>query len=203
MPENQSGKERLREITASIETGIKDLFQSDKYAAYLRTMSKFHNYSVNNVMLIHMQKPDATRVAGFNKWKDAFGRSVKKGEKGIKIIAPTPIKKKIEKEKIDPDTKLPLLDENGNAVTEETEIKIPMFKVVSVFDVSQRIESLIEKDRYLTPDEKRLFEELVQANEMQGSMAFYHNAKRQHPDDIVLVQAGGFYEMFRELPPHC
>ena len=139
MPENQSGKERLREITASIETGIKDLFQSDKYAAYLRTMSKFHNYSVNNVMLIHMQKPDATRVAGFNKWKDAFGRSVKKGEKGIKIIAPTPIKKKIEKEKIDPDTKLPLLDENGNAVTEETEIKIPMFKVVSVFDVSQTV----------------------------------------------------------------
>ena len=93
MAENHTNKERLKDITDSIERGIQDLFQSDKYAAYLRTMSRFHRYSVNNTMLIYMQKPDATLVAGFHKWRDQFGRNVKKGEKGIKIIAPTPYKK--------------------------------------------------------------------------------------------------------------
>ena len=141
MAEKQSyaeqNKARLKEITDSIETGIRELFQSDKYKQYLSTMSRFHRYSVNNVMLIHMQKPDATRVAGFNKWRDNFGRNVMKGEKGIKIIAPTPYKKKIEEAKLDPDTKLPMLDADGNAIMEEKTIQIPMYKVVSVFDVSQ------------------------------------------------------------------
>ena len=139
MPENekQTNKERLKDITDSIERGIKDLFQSDKYAEYLRTMSRFHKYSVNNTMLIYMQKPNATLVAGFNKWKNQFGRNVMKGEKGIKIIAPTPFKKKIEQEKRDPDTNLPMFDANGKVIIEEKEINIPMFKPVTVFDVSQ------------------------------------------------------------------
>lgn len=139
MAENQkqTNKERLKDITDSIERGIQDLFQSDKYAEYLRTMSRFHKYSVNNTMLIYMQKPDATLVAGFNKWRDQFERNVMKGEKGIKIIAPTPYKKKIEQEKRDPDTNLPMLDADGKVIVEEKEIKIPMFKPVTVFDVSQ------------------------------------------------------------------
>ena len=135
--EKQTNKERLKDITDSIERGIQDLFQSDKYAEYLRTMSRFHKYSVNNTMLIYMQKPDATLVAGFNKWRDQFERNVMKGEKGIKIIAPTPFKKKIEQEKRDPDTNLPMLDADGKVITEEKEIKIPMFKPVTMFDVSQ------------------------------------------------------------------
>ncbi len=135
--EKQTNKERLKDITDSIERGIQDLFQSDKYAQYLRTMSRFHKYSVNNTMLIYMQKPDATLVAGFNKWRDQFERNVIKGEKGIKIIAPTPFKKKIEQEKRDPDTNLPMLDADGKVIIEEKEIKIPMFKPVTVFDVSQ------------------------------------------------------------------
>ena len=135
--EKQTNKERLKDITDSIERGIEELFQSDKYAEYLRTMSRFHKYSVNNTMLIYMQKPDATLVAGFNKWRDQFERNVMKGEKGIKIIAPTPYKKKIEQEKRDPDTNLPMLDADGKVIVEEKEIKIPMFKPVTVFDVSQ------------------------------------------------------------------
>ena len=135
--EKQTNKERLKDITDSIERGIEELFQSDKYAEYLRTMSRFHKYSVNNTMLIYMQKPDATLVAGFNKWRDQFERNVMKGEKGIKIIAPTPFKKKIEQEKRDPDTNLPVLDADGKVIVEEKEIKIPMFKPVTVFDVSQ------------------------------------------------------------------
>lgn len=118
-------------------TTKKPAFESDRYRNYLTTMSRFHRYSLNNVMLIHAQKPDATLVAGFNKWKNSFGRHVKKGEKGIQILAPTPYKIKQEEQKLDPDTKLPLLDENGEPVTEEKEVTIPMFKVVSVFDVSQ------------------------------------------------------------------
>ena len=137
MAEKQSSRDRLKEITASIEDGIKVLFQSETYAQYLQTMSRFHHYSVNNQVLIHMQKPDATLVAGFNKWKNQFGRNVIKGEHGIKIIAPTPFKKKIEQEKLDPDTQLPMLDEDGKIITEEKTIQIPMYKPVTVFDVSQ------------------------------------------------------------------
>ena len=137
MAEKQSSRDRLKEITASIEDGIKELFQSERYAQYLQTMSRFHHYSVNNQVLIHMQKPDATLVAGFNKWKNQFGRNVIKGEHGIKIIAPTPFKKKIEQEKLDPDTQLPMLDADGKIITEEKTIQIPMYKPVTVFDVSQ------------------------------------------------------------------
>lgn len=138
MDENKpTNRERLREITDGIEQGIKELFESEKYMRYLSVMSRFHRYSVNNTMLIYMQKPDATLVAGYNKWKDQFERHVKKGEHGITIIAPTPYKKKIEEQKLDPDTKAPILDKDGKIVTEEKEIEIPMFRPVKVFDVSQ------------------------------------------------------------------
>ena len=138
MAENKpTNRERLREITDGIEQGIKELFESEKYMRYLSVMSRFHRYSVNNTMLIYMQKPDATLVAGYNKWKDQFERHVKKGEHGITIIAPTSYKKKIEEQKLDPDTKAPILDKDGKIVTEEKEIEIPMFRPVKVFDVSQ------------------------------------------------------------------
>ena len=138
MAENKStNRERLREITDGIEQGIKELFESEKYMRYLSVMSRFHRYSVNNTMLIYMQKPDATLVAGFNKWKNQFERHVKKGEHGITIIAPTPYKKKIEEMKRDPDTHAPILDADGKAVMEKKEIEIPMFRPVKVFDVSQ------------------------------------------------------------------
>ena len=138
MAENKpTNRERLREITDGIEQGIKELFESEKYMRYLSVMSRFHRYSVNNTMLIYMQKPDATLVAGYNKWRDQFERHVKKGEHGITIIAPTPYKKKIEEQKLDPDTKAPILDQDGKIITEEKEIEIPMFRPVKVFDVSQ------------------------------------------------------------------
>ena len=137
MADKPTNRERLQEITAGIEQGIKELFESEKYMRYLSVMSKFHRYSVNNTMLIYMQKPEATLVAGFNKWKNQFARHVKKGEHDITIIAPTPYKKKIEEMKRDPDTHAPILDADGKAVMEEKEIEIPMFRPVKVFDVSQ------------------------------------------------------------------
>ncbi len=132
-----SNREQIKQIVAGIEDNIQQIFQSEQYADYLRTMSRFHSYSVNNTILIHMQMPNATRVAGFNKWKNQFGRHVKKGEKGLTVIAPTPFKKKIEEMKLDPETRAPVLDSEGKVVMEEREIEIPMFKPVRVFDVSQ------------------------------------------------------------------
>ena len=141
MPEKPGkNREQLKEITDRIEAGIRDIFESgdmEKYRNYLRTMSRFHNYSLNNQALIHLQRPDATLVAGYNRWRDKFSRHVLRGEKGITIIAPTPYKKKIEQEKLDPDTKLPILDADGKVVTEEKEIEIPMFRPVKVFDYAQ------------------------------------------------------------------
>ena len=129
--------EKLKEITDHLEQGITELFDSERYKEYLRVMSKFHNYSFNNTLLIAMQKPDASLVAGFTAWKNQFQRNVKKGEKGIKIIAPSPFKIKQETEKIDPQTQTPVIGRDGKPVTEEKEITIPAYKVVSVFDVSQ------------------------------------------------------------------
>ena len=138
MPEELSeNKKRLAEITAGIEQGIRDLWQSDRYKQYLQVMGRFHHYSVNNTMLIYMQKPNASLVAGYRKWEKNFGRHVKRGEKGIKIMAPTPFKKKVEEQKLDPDTKAPMLDGDGKAIMEEKEITVPAYRVVSVFDVSQ------------------------------------------------------------------
>ena len=135
--QKQTSRERLKEITDSIEVGIKELFESDRFKEYLRVMGKFHKYSLNNTVLIHMQRPDATRVAGFTRWKEQFNRDVKRGERGIRIIAPTFYWKTVEEMKVDPETNAPMVDHNGEIIMEEKEVKIPMFKVVTVFDVAQ------------------------------------------------------------------
>ena len=137
MAENNTEKQRVQELTDKLEQGLQDLFNSDSYRNYLSTMSKFHNYSFNNTLLIAMQKPDATLVAGFKAWHKNFDRHVKKGEKGIRILAPAPYKIKEERDKIDPVTQELLLDKDGNPQKEEVEITIPAFRAVSVFDLSQ------------------------------------------------------------------
>ena len=129
--------EKLKEITDRLEQGIAELFDSERYREYLKVMSKFHNYSFRNTVLIAMQKPDASLVAGFSAWKNNFERNVMKGQKGIKIIAPSPYKIKQEMQKIDPHTQKPIIGKDGKPVTEEKEVTIPAYKVVSVFDVSQ------------------------------------------------------------------
>lgn len=138
MPDNdKTNKERLQEITSQIEAGIQELFASDKYKTYLQTMSRFHRYSFNNTMLIYLQKPDATLVAGYNKWKNSFERNVKRGEHGIQIIAPMTSKRTVEREKRDPDTGVLLLDAEGKPIMETSVVAVPYFKPVKVFDVSQ------------------------------------------------------------------
>ena len=136
MAENRNAQQ-VREITDKLEQGIKELFESERFKEYLRTMSKFYNYSFNNTLLIAMQKPEATYVAGYTSWQRNFDRQVMKGEKGIKILAPAPYKAQEEREKIDPLTKKPMIGADGKAVTETVEVLRPAFKVVSVFDVSQ------------------------------------------------------------------
>lgn len=129
-------KERVKELTDKLEDGVRDVFESGRYGDYLASMSKFHNYSANNTLLIFMQRPDASYVAGFNKWRNDFGRTVKKGERAIRIVAPAPKTIRSKSQLIDEGGK-PVLNENGNPVTVENIDKIPTFKVVSVFDVSQ------------------------------------------------------------------
>ena len=160
MAESKTEKQKVQEITEKLEQGIKELFESEKYKTYLNTMSKFHNYSFNNTMLIAMQKPDATLVAGFKAWQKNFDRHVKKGEKGIRILAPAPYKIKEEQEKLDPVTGEIMLDKNGMPITEEVEIKIPAFRVVPVFDVSQT-------DGKELPD--------IGINELSGSVEDYED----------------------------
>ena len=136
MAENKNAQQ-VREITDKLEQGIKELFESERFKEYLRTMSKFYNYSFNNTLLIAMQKPEATYVAGYTSWQRNFDRQVMKGEKGIKILAPAPYKAQEEREKIDPATQKPVIGADGKTVTETVEVLRPAFKVVSVFDVSQ------------------------------------------------------------------
>ncbi|MBR4231715.1 MAG: DUF4316 domain-containing protein [Oscillospiraceae bacterium] len=135
--ELKNNRDRLKEILDSIETGIGELFESDRYRQYLKTMSRFHRYSLNNQMLIYMQMPEATRVASYSTWRDKLGRNVMQDQHGIKIIAPSPYKKTVREAKTDPATKLPVLDAEGRPVMEEKEIKVPAFRPVTVFDVSQ------------------------------------------------------------------
>lgn len=130
-------KKPIEEITDQLEKGVQEIFESDKYKEWLSTMSKFHHYSLNNTILIAMQRPDATSVAGYQSWKRNFGRQVRKGEKGIRIIAPSPYKVKAEQEKKDPATGKTILDANGQPVKETVEIERPAFRVATVFDVSQ------------------------------------------------------------------
>ena len=160
MADAKTEKQKVQEITEKLEQGIKELFESEKYKTYLNTMSKFHNYSFNNTMLIAMQTPDATLVAGFKAWQKNFDRHVKKGEKGIRILAPAPYKIKEEQEKLDPVTGEIVLDKNGMPITEEVEIKIPAFRVVPVFDVSQT-------DGKELPD--------IGVNELSGSVEDYED----------------------------
>ncbi len=137
MADARTEKQKVKEITDRLEEGLKELFEGEKYKSYLNTMSKFHNYSANNIQLIEMQCPDATYVAGYKAWQRNFERHVNKGERGIRILAPAPYKIKEEQEKIDPVTNEPVLDRDGMPVMEEVEIKIPAFRVVTVFDYSQ------------------------------------------------------------------
>jgi hypothetical protein len=134
---DQTPSERLKALTDKLETGIRDLYESDRYAAYLQCLSKFHHYSYGNVILILLQCPSASRVAGFNTWKKEFGRTVKKGETGIKILAPCTYRKLEEMEKMDPDTQCPVLDKNGKPIREMTWVQKQGFRIVNVFDVSQ------------------------------------------------------------------
>lgn len=133
---NESNRQRVQEITEQLEKGVSDIFKSEKYGEYLRTMSRFHKYSVNNTLLIAMQKPDASFVAGFKTWQ-SLGRHVKKGERGIKIIAPAPFKLKVSQEKTDPVTQEIVKGSDGSPVKEETQINMMSFRVVAVFDISQ------------------------------------------------------------------
>ena len=137
MADAKTEKQKVKEITDRLEEGLKELFESEKYKSYLSTMSKFHNYSFNNTLLIAMQKPEATLVAGFKAWQTNFNRHVNKGEKGIRILAPAPYKIKEERDKLDPVTGEVMLDKDGMPQTEEVEVKIPAFRAVSVFDVKQ------------------------------------------------------------------
>ena len=172
MAENKNAQQ-VREITDKLEQGIKELFESEKFKEYLTTMSKFYNYSFNNTLLIAMQKPDATLIAGYTSWQRNFDRHVMKGEKGIKILAPAPYKAQEEREKIDPATQKPVLDADGKPVTETVEVMRPAFKVVSVFDVSQT-------DGKELPD--------IAVDELTGSVenyaAFFEALKQESPVPI-------------------
>ena len=132
-----SREERMKDLNQRLEQGIRDVFESERFRDYLSVMSRFHTYSARNVLLIHMQRPNATRVASAKRWKEQFERFINKGEKAIYIMAPIPIVKTVERQKLDPDTKAPVLDENGQVVTEKREVQVPRFRPVPVFDVSQ------------------------------------------------------------------
>ena len=129
--------DKVKEITDKLEAGIQALFESEAFKNYLKTLSKFHDYSLNNTILIAMQKPDATLVAGYTAWQKNFGRQVQKGEQGIRILAPTPYKKQMEVDRVDPVTRQPILNPDGSTAKELKEVMVPAFKVVNVFDVSQ------------------------------------------------------------------
>ena len=137
MADERTEKQKVQEITDKLEEGLKELFESEKYKTYLSTMSKFHNYSFNNTLLIAMQKPEATLVAGYKAWQKNFERHVNKGEKAIRILAPAPYKIKEERDKLDPVTGEMMFDENGMPQKEQVEVTLPAFRAVSVFDVSQ------------------------------------------------------------------
>ena len=179
MAENKNAQQ-VREITDKLEQGIKELFESERFKEYLRTMSKFYNYSFNNTLLIAMQKPEATYVAGYTSWQRNFDRQVMKGEKGIKILAPAPYKAQEEREKIDPLTQKPVIGTDGKAVTETVEVLRPAFKVVSVFDVSQT-------------DGKELPDIIV--NELKGTVenyeAFFDALKQESPVPISFENIPG------------
>ena len=160
-------EKQLKEISERLEQGVKEIFTSERYTEYLNTMSKFHNYSFNNTLLITMQKPEATLVAGYQAWQKKFNRHVKRGEKGIQIIAPAPIREKQEIEKIDPVTKEPVIGDDGQPETEIVEMVIPRFRVTTVFDVSQTEGEPIIQRR------AKAFAHILEVPELTGSVQFY------------------------------
>lgn len=132
-----SREERMKDLNQRLEQGIRDVFESERFRDYLSVMSRFHTYSARNVLLIHMQRPNAARVASAKRWREQFERFINKGEKAIYIMAPIPIVKTVERQKLDPDTRAPVLDEDGQVITEKREVQVPRFRPVPVFDVSQ------------------------------------------------------------------
>ncbi len=134
---NEEKRQEIEKITKELDEQVGKIFDSENYKKYLKTMSRFHNYSFNNTILIALQRPDASLVAGYNAWKDKFHRNVKRGEKGIKVLAPAPIKKETEVEMVDPVTKKRILDDQGNPKMEKVQVTIPMYKVAYVYDVAQ------------------------------------------------------------------
>ena len=190
-------EDRVKEITQQLEDGIKDMFTSEKYMDYLNTMSKFHGYSLNNTLLIAAQNPKASLVAGFKSWEKNFDRHVKRGEKGIKILAPSPYTKKVLQEKVNPDTGEMILDKNGNPVKEETEIKLTSFRVVSVFDVSQTEGKELPSMAHDLQDNIKDYPLYIQAleqvsdvpiafEEINGSAHGYYS----HATDSIAIQSG-------------
>lgn len=172
--------EKVKAITDQLEAGIQALFESEKFQQYLKILSKFHDYSLNNTLLIAMQKPDATLVAGYTAWKKQFGRQVQKGESGIRILAPTPYKKKMEVDKTDPITGEIIKNPDGTSVKESKEVLMPAFKVVNVFDVSQT-------------DGKPL--PTIGVNELTGDVAqyemFFEALKKARPVPMGFEQIDG------------
>ena len=153
-------EEQLKQITEQLEQGVAEIFTSEKYTEYLNTMAKFHNYSFNNTLLIAMQKPEATLVAGYQAWQKKFNRQVKRGEKGIQIIAPAPFKEKQEIEKTDPETGEIVIGEDGQPETEVVERVITRFRVTTVFDVSQTTGEPIPE---------------FEVSELEGDVLIYHD----------------------------
>lgn len=191
-------KEKMKEITDKLEAGIKEIYESGKYTTWLNTMSKFHKYSLNNTILIMAQRPDATMVAGFNQWKKDFERNVKKGEKAIRIIAWNPHNETVQLKKLDPKTKLPVLDENGKELTEEQVVKRPSFRVVNVFDISQtegkelpalgvtELEGNVDNVSILFEALKRSCPAPIEFKDIEGSAKGYFQAKEQR----ITIQEG-------------
>ena len=187
----------LKQITDRLQEGLQELFDSERYAEYLRVMSKFHRYSVNNTLLIAMQKPDATLVAGYQAWQKKFNRHVNKGERGIQIIAPAPIREKREQEKIDPETGEVVLLENGQPETEEVTVTIPRFTVSTVFDVSQTdgdpLPDLAAEELTANVENFDIFMEAINAvspvpirfDEIQGDAKGYYHLENK---EIVIQQ---------------
>lgn len=190
-----AGKD-MNSILKSLETGVGNIFTGDKYAQYLQNMSKFHRYSFNNTLLIAMQRPDATLVTGYRNWQ-SMGRQVKKGEKGITILAPAPIKRKREQEILD-QNHMPLLDADGKPKTEEVEVVIPRFKPTTVFDISQTdgepIETLAPEELTEAVADYDLFMKAITAvspvpirfDEIAGeAKGYYHSGDKE-----IVIQKG-------------
>ena len=176
-------QEQIKELTDRLEEGVRQVFVSGRYEEYLRVMSKFHNYSYRNILLIQMQKPDATRVAGYETWKKKFGRQVNKGEKAIKILAPAPYKTKKEMEVIDQKTNKPMKRPDGSTVTEEVEVTIPAFRVANVFDIAQTsgqpLPSLFNNIEGDIKGFERFLQAVKDISPVTNSDGYYHQTEKR------------------------